>query len=333
MSKQKLGFGYTKTKSIYIQRYIDGSWQEGKLVNDDEITINAMSTSLHYGQQAYEGLKAYRTKDGNIQLFRVKDNAKRFQLSCERILMPKLPVDDFYNAVVKTVEDNHEFVPDYDEGTLYIRPVMIGVGGNLAMLPSKEYIFMVVVTPVGAYFKGASKGINLVTSYYDRVAPRGTGRAKVGGNYAGTLYPKILAQKEGYDECIFLDPLTHSKIEEVGVANFFAITKDLKYVAPVSDSILLGMTNDSLKWLAANMLDMEVVEKDIYVKDLDQYIEANACGTAALISPISSITHEGKKYTFTDSMGEQSMKLYELLFGIQKGDIADPNNWITLIKV
>lgn len=336
MKQETLKFGYTKTKSIYVQRYLNGKWEKGHLISDDMISIHSMSTSLHYGQEAYEGLKAYRRKDGNIQLFRVRDNARRFQKSCERILMPKLPVEDFYNAVYKTVEDNHEHVPPYGENqTLYIRPVMIGVGANLGLIPSNEYLFMVIVTPVAAYFKGASKGIRLVTSDYDRVAPKGTGQAKVGGNYAGTLYPKMKARQAGFDDCIFLDPLTHTKIEEVGSANFFAITKDFAYVSPVSDSILKGITNDSLKWIAKHKLNMKVIEKDVHIDEINNFKEANACGTAALISPIDSITHKRVKYVFPTNgkMGEQSQKLYDTLFGIQTGDIEDPNNWTTVIKV
>lgn len=336
MKEKTLQFKYSKTKSIYVKRYKNGKWEEGKLINDDLISIHSMSTSLHYGQQAYEGLKAYRRKDGDIQLFRVKDNALRFQKSCERILMPKLPIDDFFNAVVEVVKDNNEYVPNYGANeTLYIRPLMIGVGGNLGLTPSEEFLFIVVVTPVAAYFKGASKGIKLVTSDYDRVAPKGTGQAKVGGNYAGTLYPKMKAREAGFDDCIFLDPLTHTKIEEVGSANFFGIDKDFNYISPKSDSILKGITNDSLKWLAKNKLNMNVIESDVYINEINQLIEANACGTAALISPIDSITHNDITFRFPTEgkMGEQSQKLYNMLFGIQTGDLEDPNDWITKIKV
>ncbi len=336
MKKMPTGFNYNKTKSIYIQKYKDGKWEQGKLINEDYISLHVMSSALHYGQEAFEGMKAYRRKDGNIQLFRIRDNAKRFQHSCERVLMPKLPVEDFVKGVLETVKDNASFVPPYgSNATMYIRPFMFGAAENLALTPAKEFLFIVVVTPVASYFKGASKGINLVTSDYDRAAPMGTGSAKVGGNYASSLYPKKIAAEQGFDECIFLDPLTHTKIEEVGAANFFGITKDLKYISPVSPSILKGITNDSLKWLWKNILKLEVEERDVYIDELDQFIEANACGTAALISPIHSITHQNKRHEFPtgNQMGEYSYKLYELLYGIQTGDLEDPNNWVTLIEI
>ncbi len=328
------GFSYVKTNSIYVRHYKNGVWEEGRLQAENRLFISSMSTSLHYGQQAFEGLKAYRRKDGKIQLFRVYDNARRFIESCKRILMPEIKVEEFVDAVIQTVKDNHEYVPEYGgSSTLYIRPFMIGVGDNLGLVPAREYLFIVAVTPVTAYFKGAAVPIDVVTTKYDRAAPFGTGAAKVGGNYAGSLYPKMLAKEKGFDECIYLDPKTHTKIEEAGAANFFGITKDNKFISPVSPSILKGITNDSLKWLAENILKMEVLEEDIYIDSLNHLAEAAVCGTAALITPIKSITHNEIKHIFSakDEAGPVTKKLYDLLFGIQTGDVKDPNNWVIVV--
>lgn len=334
MDKRPKGFIYTKTKFNYLSYYKDGSWDEGVLRENDELTISATSTALHYGQQCFEGLKAYRRKDGKIQLFRIEDNAKRFQESCERLAMPAFPVERFIQAIKEVVKANEEFVPAYGFGdTLYIRPFMIGVGNNLGLRPASEYIFNIIVSPVGPYFSGPAKPVDLLVSAYDRAAPNGTGNVKVGGNYAASLYPQLAAKKQGFADCIFLDPKTHTKIEEVGVANFFGITKDKKYITPKSPSILNSITNRSLKWLAMHVLDMQVLEEDIYIDELDHIIEAGACGTAAVISPIGSITKGNEKIIFKyhEEMGPITKQLYQLLVGIQFGDIKDPNHWVTVL--
>lgn len=334
MDKRPKGFIYTKAKFNYLSYYKDGSWDEGVLRENDELTISATSTALHYGQQCFEGLKAYRRKDGKIQLFRIEDNAKRFQESCERLAMPAFPVERFIQAIKEVVKANEEFVPAYGFGdTLYIRPFMIGVGNNLGLRPASEYIFNIIVSPIGPYFSGPAKPVDLLVSAYDRAAPNGTGNVKVGGNYAASLYPQLAAKKQGFADCIFLDPKTHTKIEEVGVANFFGITKDKKYITPKSPSILNSITNRSLKWLAMHVLDMQVLEEDIYIDELDHIIEAGACGTAVVISPIGSITKGNEKITFKchEEMGPITKQLYQLLVGIQFGDIKDPNHWVTIL--
>ncbi|MBN2268715.1 MAG: branched-chain amino acid aminotransferase [Acholeplasmataceae bacterium] len=335
MRERPKGFKYVKTSFNYISYYKDGAWDEGVLRKEDTLTISATSTSIHYGQQCFEGLKAYRRKDGQIQLFRIEDNANRFKLSCERLAMPIISTEKFIDAVKKTVKANEDFVPDYGYGeTLYIRPFMIGVGNNLGLRPSSEYIFSVIVSPVGPYFSGIAKPVDMMVSPYDRAAPHGTGDVKVGGNYAASLKAQLEAKKLGFADCIFLDPKTHSKIEEVGVANFFGITKDKKYITPKSPSILNSITNRSLKWLAMHVLDLQVLEEDIFIDELDQFEEAGACGTAAVISPIGSITNIGKKHVFPyhDTMGPYTKQLYDLLTGIQFGDIKDPNHWVTVLE-
>lgn len=334
MEMKAKGFTYTKTAYNYISYYKNGKWDEGQLRTDDEITISSLSTALHYGQECFEGLKAYRRKDGRVQLFRVEDNARRFQTSCERLVMPTIPVDVFIEAVKKVVKANEAFVPPYGKmDTLYIRPFMIGVGANLGLRPAPEYIFSIICSPVGAYFSGPAKPVDMVISDFDRAAPNGTGHVKVGGNYAASLYPQIRARKEGYADCIFLDPRTHSKIEEVGAANFIAITKDGKYITPRSQSILDSITNRSLKWLAEHVLEIDVLEQDVYMNELDHLAEAGACGTAAVVTPIGSITFNGHKHYFPahEHIGPTIQKLYDLITGIQFGDIEDPNHWITIL--
>jgi branched-chain amino acid aminotransferase len=334
ISKAK-GFAYVKADYNYISYYKDGKWDEGRLRQEDTLTISATSTSLHYGQQCFEGLKAYRRKDGKIQLFRVEDNARRFQTSCERMMMPTVSVEKFVDAVKKTVLANKDFVPPYEsKHTLYIRPFMIGVGDNLGLRPAPEFIFSVIVSPVATYFDGDAKCVNMGVSEYDRAAPFGTGAVKVGGNYAASMYPQVEARKNGFADCLFLDPITHTKIEEVGAANFFGITKDGDYITPKSPSILNSITNRSLKYIAKNHLQLNVLEQDIYINQLDHLVEAGACGTAAIITPIGSITYQGHKHVFPASktMGETTKKLYELLIGIQFGDIKDPDGWITVLS-
>ena len=334
MHERPKGFTYTKTHQIYISYWKNGSWDEGKLVDSDQLTLSAMSTSLHYAQECFEGLKAYRRKDGKVQLFRVEDNAKRFQMSASFLRMPTLPVERFIEAVKMTVRANEDFVPAYGfKDSLYIRPFMAGIGNNLGLRPAPEYMFVVVTSPVGPYFSGAAKPVDLVVSEYDRAAPHGTGHVKVGGNYAASLFAQANAVKRGFADCLFLDPATHTKIEEVGAANFFGITKDHAYITPKSPSILDSITNRSLKYLAKEVLGLKVIEGDIFISELDHLIEAGACGTAAVITPIGSITHGEHKHVFPASteIGYYTKKLYDLLTNIQFGDEKDPQGWITIL--
>ncbi len=331
----KLSFNYMKTDYRYVSRWKDGEWDKGKLVKDNKLTISEASTALHYGQQCFEGLKAYRTREGDIQLFRPDENAKRMQNSCKRILMPEIPVEKFIDACMKVVKANEHFVPPYGTGaTLYLRPFVIGVGNNVGVKPAPEYIFCVFCVPVGAYFKGGMVPVNFTVSDYDRAAPYGTGAAKVGGNYAGSLYPHELATKKGYADCIYLDPMTHTKIEEVGAANFFGITKDDKFVTPKSESILPSITKYSLMHIAKEYLKLEVEERDVLVDKLDEFKEAGACGTAAVITPIGGIEYKGNFHVFysESEVGPITKKLYNTLYGIQFGDVEAPEGWIVKVK-
>jgi branched-chain amino acid aminotransferase len=328
---KNLGFDYQKTNKSYISIYKDGKWDDGKLTEDNFIKISEASTSLHYGQQCFEGLKAYRTKEGDIQLFRPDENAKRMQNSCDKILMPRVPVDKFIDAVKQVVKANKEFVPPHGTGaTLYIRPFMIGTGHTVGVKPAPEYIFRIFVLPVGSYFKGGLSPVNFVTTEYDRAAPNGTGAAKVGGNYAASLEAHKEAVEKGYADCIYLDAKTHTKIEEVGAANFFGITKDDVFVTPKSPSILPSITKYSLMYIAEKILGMKVEERDVVIDQLDEFKEAGACGTAAVITPIGAITHKDKEHVFysKEEVGPVTRKLYETLVGIQTGDVDAPEGWI-----
>ncbi|EYE89366.1 branched-chain amino acid aminotransferase [Fervidicella metallireducens AeB] len=331
----KLGFGYVKTDYRYISMWKDGKWDDGKLVEDNTLTISEASTALHYGQQCFEGLKAYRTKDGKIQLFRPDENAKRLNSSCRRLLMPEMPVEKFIDACIQVVKANEHFVPPYGTGaTLYLRPFVIGVGDNLGVKPAPEYIFCVFCCPVGPYFKGGMTPVNFTIADMDRAAPHGTGAAKVGGNYAASLLPHEHAVKRGFADCIYLDPATHTKIEEVGAANFFGITKDNKFVTPKSPSILPSITKYSLMHVAKEYLGMEVEERDCYIDNIDEFKEAGACGTAAVITPIGGIEYKGKLHVFYSEkeVGPVTKKLYDTLYGIQFGDVKAPEGWIVEVK-
>lgn len=331
---QNLGFSYIKTDYRFIARWKDGQWSKGELTTDDTLHIHEGSTALHYGQQCFEGLKAYRCKDGSINLFRPDQNAKRMQRSCDRLLMPQVPTEMFIDACKQVVKANQEWVGPYGSGaTLYLRPFVIGVGENIGVRTAPEFIFCLFCCPVGAYFKGGLAPSNFLVSDYDRAAPAGTGAAKVGGNYAASLYPGKLAKEKQFADCIYLDPKTHTKIEEVGAANFFGITADNTFITPDSPSILASITKYSLLYLAKERLGMEAIEGDVYIDKLDQFVEAGACGTAAVITPIGGIQHGDNFHVFYSEteVGPVTKRLYDELVGIQFGDIEAPEGWIVKV--
>ena len=296
--------------------------------------IHEGSTALHYGQQCFEGLKAYRCKDGSINLFRPDQNAKRMQHTCNRLLMPQVPTEMFIRACKEVVKANEQWLAPYGSGaTLYLRPFVIGVGENIGVRPAPEYIFSVFACPVGAYFKGGLKPSNFLVTDYDRAAPQGTGGVKVGGNYAASLLPHELAAERKFADAIYLDPKTHTKIEEVGAANFFGITKDNQFITPLSPSILPSITKYSLLYLAKERLGMETIEGDIYINELDKFTEAGACGTAAVISPIGGIQYGDDFHVFYSEteVGPVTKRLYDELTGIQFGDVEAPEGWIVKV--
>ena len=331
---ETLGFDYIKTDLRYLSVWKDGDWQEGTLTEDNQLHISEGSTALHYGQQCFEGLKAYRCKDGSINLFRPDQNAQRMQRSCSRLLMPHVPTEMFIEACRQVVKANEKFIPPYGTGgALYLRPFVIGVGDNIGVRTAPEFIFSVFCIPVGAYFKGGMKPNNFVISGYDRAAPNGTGAAKVGGNYAASLMPGSEAKKHHFADCIYLDPQTHTKIEEVGSANFFAITANNEFITPKSPSVLPGITRLSLIELAQNRLGLTVVEGDVFIDKLDAFTEAGACGTAAVITPIGGIQYKDHLHVFHSEteVGPVTRKLYNELTGVQSGDVEPPAGWIVKV--
>lgn len=334
---ENLGFEYRKLPFRYISYYKDGKWDEGTLTEDSQLHISESSPALHYGQQAFEGLKAYRTKDGSLQLFRPDQNAERLQRTANRLLMPQVPTEQFIDACKQVVKANADYVPPYGTGgTLYLRPLLIGVGDIIGVKPADEYIFTVFAMPVGNYFKGGLAPTNfLIQDEYDRAAPNGTGAAKVGGNYAASLLPGKKAKNAGFSDVIYLDPATHTKIEEVGSANFFGITADNEFITPISPSILPSITKYSLLYLAEHRFGMKAIEGDVFVDDLKKFTEAGACGTAAVISPIGGVKHGDDFHVFYSEteVGPITRKLYDELTGIQFGDKEAPEGWIVPVDL
>ena len=332
----ELGFSYIDTGKSFRAYFKDGHWSEGQIESSKNISISEASPVFHYGQSCFEGLKAYRTQSGDIQLFRPDKNAERMIDSAERLLMEPYPKEAFIEAVHQIVKENAEWVPPYESGaTLYIRPFLMGVGDIVGVKPAEEYIFSIFVTPVGPYFKGGLQPANFLISDYDRAAPNGTGAAKVGGNYAAGNLAGKLAKDQGYADAIFLDPATKTKIEEVGSANFFAITADNRFITPKSPSILPSITKYSLIDIARERLGMEAVETDVYLEELSGFSEAGAMGTAAVITPIGSIVHGEHRYVFGNGqeVGSVTQRLYNELVGIQFGDVVAPEGWIQKVKL
>jgi branched-chain amino acid aminotransferase len=335
MDWSNLGFGYRKTDYNVRCYYRNGSWGELEVSSEESINIHMAATALHYGQEAFEGLKARRCKDGKIRIFRMEANAERLQSTCRGILMPELPTEKFCEMVKKVVKLNEKFIPPYESGaSLYIRPLLIGTGAQVGVRPADEYLFVIFVTPVGPYFKGGFAATPyVVIREYDRSAPLGTGIYKVGGNYAASLLANKKAHDLGYSCEFYLDAKEKKYIDEAGAANFFGI-KDNTYITPKSTSILPSITNDSLMTLAKD-LGLNVERRPIAIEELEGFEEAGACGTAAVISPIERIDDLDmkKSYVFTKDgkPGPVSTKLYERLLAIQYGETEDIHNWNTVL--
>ncbi|CAK1232426.1 branched-chain amino acid aminotransferase [Fructobacillus fructosus] len=324
-----LDFSYRDLPYSYEAEYHDGKWGKGKLTTDSSMNISEAAVALHYGEEVFEGLKAYRRKDGGVNLFRPDRNAKRMKNSAERLLMPGYPDPDFIEAVKEVVRANQDFIPPYESGgSLYIRPFMIGTSPIVGVHAGQDFTFRVYATPVGAYYPGGLTPTAFVTSEFDRAAHGGTGQAKVGGNYAASMLPGEEAHRAGYSDVVYLDPREHHYIEELGSANFFGITKDGQFKTPKSPSILPSITKYSLLELADEM-GMNPVETPIAIDELDQLAEAGAMGTAAVISPVGSITHKGNKHVFYSEteVGPKTQALYDRLIAIQYGDEKGPAGW------
>lgn len=330
-----LSFGYIKTDYNVRCYYRDGKWGELEVSSSEIINIHMAATCLHYGQEAFEGLKAFRGKDGKVRVFRMDENGKRMQSSSRGIKMAEFPVERFEEAVRKVVKLNERFIPPYESGSsLYIRPLLIGLGAQVGVKPANEYLFMVFVTPVGPYFKGGFQTSKVcILRNYDRAAPHGTGTIKVGGNYAASLAAGELAREKGYAAVLYLDPKEKKYLDECGPANFFAIRGN-SYITPKSESILPSITNKSLMQLAEDM-GLTVERRPVLLEELSTFEEAAECGTAAVITPISQIDDldENKSYVIAkDSKpGPVCEKLYNKLRGIQYGDEPDTYGWVKVI--
>jgi len=331
-----LGFGYVKTDYRYVSNFKNGAWDEGTLSTDDMVTISECACVLQYAQTVFEGMKAYTTEDGRIVVFRPDLNAERMENSAKRLEMPVFSKDRFVDAIVKLVEANADYVPPYGSGaTLYIRPYMFGTNAVIGVKPADEYQFRAFCTPVGPYFKGGVKPITIRVSDFDRAAPRGTGHIKAGLNYAMSLHAIMDAHRQGFDENMYLDPATRTKVEETGGANFLFVTKDNKVVTPKSDSILPSITRRSLVYVAKEYLGLEVEEREVYFDEVKDFAECGLCGTAAVISPVGKIVDHGKEICMPSGMTEMgpvTKKLYETLTGIQMGRLEAPEGWIKVIR-
>ena len=331
-----LGFGYVQTDKRFVANYKDGAWDEGTLTEDPNVVLNECAGVLQYAQTVFEGMKAYRTEDGRVVCFRPDLNASRMADSAKRLEMPPFPEDRFVQAIVDTVKANIDYVPPYGSGaTLYIRPYMFGSNPVIGVKPADEYQFRILTTPVGPYFKGGAKPITIKVSDFDRAAPHGTGHIKAGLNYAMSLHAIVTAHKEGFDENMYLDAATRTKVEETGGANFIFVTKDGKVVTPKSNSILPSITRRSLMVVAKDILGLEAEEREVYFDEVKDFAECGLCGTAAVISPVGKINDHGKEICFPsgmEKMGPVIQKLYDTLTGIQMGRLEGPEGWLKVIE-
>jgi branched-chain amino acid aminotransferase len=332
---KNLGFGYLKTDVNVRYTWRDGKWDNGVETADEQISLHMAATCLHYGQAAFEGLKAFEQKNGDIVVFRIEENAKRLIRSCEKIFMAPVPESLFIDAVFRAVSANRRFIPPYGTGaSLYIRPLVIGSGPQVGVKPAETYTFLVFVTPVGPYFKTGFKPVDMVVEEeFDRAAPGGVGDVKVGGNYAAGMRATHKAKSMGYTEVIYLDAKEKKYIDESGPANFFAITENGRYVTPHSSSILPSVTNMSLFQLADDM-GLTPVRRPVAVEEIFDFKEAGCCGTAAVITPIGSIVYRDRKviYAKDGNAGPKCTELYRRLTRIQLGEDSDPHGWIRKIS-
>lgn len=333
---QNLGFGYIKTDKRFVANFKNGAWDEGSLTDDDMISMSECAGVLQYAQTIFEGMKAYTTEKGETVIFRPDMNAKRFADSARRMEMPVYPEDKFVDAVKSVVKANSSFVPPYGSGaSLYLRPYMFGINPVIGVKPAEDYQFRTFATPVGPYFKGGVKPLTLRISDFDRAAPNGTGHIKAGLNYAMSLHAIVSAHNEGYDENMYLDARTRTKVEETGGANFLFITKDNTVVTPKSDSILPSITRRSLMYVAKEYLGLKTEEREVYKEELSSFSECGLCGTAAVISPVGKIVDHGKEIALPSGMTEMgpvTKKLYDTLTGIQMGRIEAPKGWLEVIE-
>ncbi|MGQ9617294.1 MAG: branched-chain amino acid aminotransferase [Spirochaetota bacterium] len=329
-----LGFEINPADKMFVARYRDGSWDKGEIVEYGTIPIYPSAVVLNYGQGIFEGMKAYRTKDNRIVLFRPYENAKRLNRGCRRLCMPELDEDFFVNAIKVLVKENHDFVPPYKKGELYIRPILFGSGQMLGVAPALEYTFIIFMSPVGPYFKSGFKGIRLeIRKDYHRAPLHGTGDVKAIGNYATSLLPRRIVKEGGFDEVIYLDAKTSTYVEEVGAANFFLYRNGILSTPRLSGSILPGITRDEVLMIASHVFNLVTQERDIRYEELFTADELFCTGTATIITPILSVSFQGTSYVIGNGEpGDVTRKLYDELRGIQLGEKPDRFNWLTIVE-
>lgn len=330
----KLGFGFSDVNCHIRYVWRDGKWSEGEFVKDPSITLHIGATCLHYGQECFEGMKAFRRKDGSICVFRPEENARRMYRTATRTVMAPVPEDMFIEAVDKVIKANEEFIPPYGTGgSLYIRPLLIGTGPQIGIAPSQEYTFLVIVMPVGAYYKGGLKPVRaVILDDWDRAAPQGMGDVKVGGNYAASLYAHEKAKRDGWPVELYLDAKEHKYVEEFSTSNFLGIKADGTYVTPDSSSVLPSITNMSLKQVAED-LGMKVECRKIPFEEIAEFTEVAACGTAVVVTPVWEITRGEKVFKISDkdAVGPHLQKLYDTIQGIQYGELPDTHGWCHIV--
>ncbi|MEP9406758.1 branched-chain amino acid aminotransferase [Peribacillus frigoritolerans] len=333
---ENMGFSYRKTDKRYVANFKDGIWDEGVLTADQNIVLNECAGVLQYAQTCFEGMKAYTTKDGKIVIFRPDLNAQRLEDSAKRIHMAPFPKDQFVDAVIQTVKANAAYVPPYGSGgSLYIRPYLFGISPVIGVRPAEEFQFRIFTTPVGPYFKNGQKPLTLCVSDFDRAAPHGTGNAKLGLNYAMSLHALVTSKENGFDENMYLDSATRTKVEETNGANFIFVTKDNKLITPKSETILPSITRRSLMVIAKDYLGLEVEEREVYFEEVKDFTECGLCGTAAVISPVGKINDHGNEICFPSGMTEMgpiTKKLYDTFTGILLGRNKAPEGWIKVIE-
>ena len=330
-----LDFSYHTTSMRYVANYRNGKWEQGGLTEDPNVVLNECAGIFHYCQEVFEGLKAYETKQGHIVTFRPDLNAQRMYDSAQLMQIPPFPQEWFLHAVDEVVKANASWVPPHESGaSLYIRPYIIASGEVIGVAPAKEYMFRILTTPVGPYFKGGVRPLKLCVSKYDRAAPHGTGMIKAGLNYAMSLHAYVEAHKAGFDENMFLDPATRTYVEETGGANFLFVTRDKEIVIPKSPSILPSITRRSLTYVAEHYAHHKVTERPVRLEEVKDFVECGLCGTAAVIAPVGRVFNGDEEIVFkdcADRMGPVLQNLYDTLIGIQHGTIEAPEGWIRKI--
>lgn len=328
-----LSFEYKRTNCFIHYTYKNGKWGKGILKKKPTITMSIAATCLHYGQACFEGLKAFRCRDGKIRAFRPDENLNRMNNTARYIYCPTIPEEMFFDAINRVVKANEEYIPPYEtEGSLYIRPLLIGTGPRIGVAPSDQYDFIVLVVPVGPYYKGKIKPVDaIIPEDFDRAAPKGTGHIKLAGNYAAGLKAHILAKEKGFPIVLYLDAKTRRYIDEFGTSNFVAITKDGRYITPDSTTILPSITNKSLSQLAGN-IGIKVEHRQIALEELGEFVEVGACGTAVVITPVKRIVYGEKVFTYGEECGPVLKKLYECITSIYYGKSPDTYGWLKEIK-